>query len=76
MSSTAKTASAVQRVLLNLPIPVTEEKIYKAKLALESDFKPISDMRASRKYRMEVAKNLIEKFFLEIKHKKKISVYE
>ena len=33
-------------------------------------------MRASGKYRMEVAKNLIEKCFLEIKHEKRISVYD
>ena len=76
MASTPKIANAVQRVLLNSPTPVTEEKIYKAKQALESDFKPISDQRSSSKYRMEVAKNLIEKCFLEIKNKKRISVYD
>ena len=46
-----------------------------AKKALEKDFKPISDMRASRLYRMEVAKNLLEKFCAEIKQKKLIGVY-
>ena len=54
---------------------VTEEIIDKAKKALEKDFKPISDMRASRLYRMEVAKNLLEKFCAEIKQKKLIGVY-
>ena len=76
MASTPKIANAVQRVLLNSLTPVTEEKIHRAKQALEIDFKPISDMRASSKYRMEVSKNLIEKCFLEIKNKKRISVYE
>ena len=76
MASTPKIANAVQRVLLNSSTPVTEEKIHKAKQALEIDFKPISDMRASSKYRMEVSKNLIEKCFLEIKNKKRISVYD
>ena len=76
MASTPKIANAVQRVLLNSPTPVTEEKIYRAKQALESDFKPISDQRASSIYRREVAKNLIEKCFLEIKNKKRISVYD
>ena len=33
-------------------------------------------MRESEKYRMEVAKNLNEKCFLEIKHEKRISVYD
>ena len=54
---------------------VTDEIIDKAKKALEKDFKPISDMRASRLYRMEVAKNLLEKFCVEIKQKKLIGVY-
>ena len=53
----------------------TEEVVNKAKLALEKDFKPISDMRASGLYRMEVAKNLLEKFCAEIKQKKLIGVY-
>ena len=45
------------------------------KEALEKDFKPISDMRASGLYRMEVAKNLLEKCCAEIKQKKLIGVY-
>ena len=49
--------------------------IEKAKDALEKDFKPISDMRASRNYRMEVAKNLLKKCFLEINQKKLIRIY-
>ena len=54
---------------------INEETIIKAKQALEKDFKPISDMRASGLYRMEVAKNLLEKCFIEIKKKKLIGVY-
>ena len=54
---------------------ITKETIYKAKKALEKDFKPISDMRASGSYRMEVAKNLLEKCCAEIKYKKLIGVY-
>jgi len=54
---------------------VTEKIINKAKEALEKDFKPISDMRASRSYRMEVAKNLLEKCCVEIMKKKLIGVY-
>ena len=58
-----------------LPHATPSEKIIeKAKSALEQDFKPISDMRASRKYRMEVAKNLLHKCFLEITQKKLIRV--
>jgi len=53
---------------------ITEKVINKAKEALAKDFKPISDMRASSKYRMEVAKNLLHKCFLEIVQKKLIRV--
>ena len=66
----------IEKVLLNSPVPITEQKINKARQAIDIDFKAISDMRASGKYRMEVAKNLIEKCFLEIKHEKRISVYD
>ena len=62
-----------EKIFLNSQI--TDKIIYKAKKALEKDFKPISDMRASRLYRAEVAKNLLEKFFAEIKQKKLIGVY-
>ena len=41
---------------------------------LEKDFNPITDARASKKYRMEVAKNLLEKCFLEVKQKKLIRI--
>ena len=41
---------------------------------IEKDFKPISDMRASAKYRMMVAKNLLHKCFLEITNKQLIRI--
>ena len=47
--------------------------VLKAKISYKT-LKPISDMRASRLYRMEVAKNLLEKFCAEIKQKKLIGV--
>jgi xanthine dehydrogenase small subunit len=73
MAAIPKRAIYCEKVLLNSLI--TEEIIHKAKKALEKDFKPISDMRAGRLYRMEVAKNLIEKCCVEIKQKKLIGVY-
>ena len=72
MASIPKRAKYCEKILLNSPI--TEQIINKAKEALEKDFKPISDMRASKKYRMEVAKNLLHKCFLEIAQKKLIRV--
>ena len=55
---------------------VYEKIINKAREALEKDFKPINDMRASGKYRMEIAKNLLTKCFLEITEKKTIRIYD
>jgi len=73
MAAIPKRAFYCEKILLNSLI--TDEIIYEAKKALEKDFKPISDMRASRLYRMKVAKNLLEKFCAEIKQKKLIGVY-
>ena len=73
MSSVPKRAKYCEDALLNTLI--TEQVTNKAKDALEKDFKPISDMRASRNYRMEVAKNLLKKCFLEINQKKLIRIY-
>ena len=73
MAAIPKRAIYCEKVLLNSFI--TEEIIHKAKKALEKDFKPISDMRAGGLYRMEIAKNLIEKCCVEIKQKKLIGVY-
>ena len=73
MAAIPKRAIYCEKILSNSL--VTDEIIDKAKKALEKDFKPISDMRASSLYRMEVAKNLLEKFCAEIKQKKLIDIY-
>ena len=73
MSATPTRATYCEKVLLNSSI--TNEVIEKAKNALEKDFAPISDMRASGKYRKIIAKNLLEKCFLEINKKKLIGIY-
>ena len=73
MAAIPKRAIYCEKILLNSLI--TDDIINKAKKALEKDFKPISDMRASGLYRMEIAKNLLEKFCIEIKQKKLIGVH-
>ena len=73
MAAIPKRAFFCEKILLNSQI--SDETIHKAKKALENDFKPISDMRASGLYRMEVAKNLLEKCYIEIKQKKIIGLY-
>ncbi len=72
MASIPKRAKYCEKVLSN--VLITNEIIEKAKQALDKDFKPINDMRASSKYRIIVAKNLLKKCFLEIMNKKLIRV--
>ncbi len=43
----------------------TEETVARAMAALEQDYSPISDWRASAGYRMQVAKNLLMRLYLE-----------
>ena len=73
MANIPKRAVNCEKILLNSPL--SDNTINKAKKSLEKDFKPISDMRAGGQYRMEVAKNLLEKCYAEIKQKKLIGVY-
>ena len=73
MAAVPKRAFRCEKILLNSP--VTDKIVFKAKSALEKDFKPITDMRASGNYRMEIAKNLLEKCFLEITKKKLMGIY-
>ena len=42
-----------------------EASLNAAKLALAKDFAPMTDMRASKEYRMLVAQNLLTKLFIE-----------
>jgi len=74
MSSIPQRAIYCEKVLLNSSI--TKEIIEKAKKALDKDFKPISDMRATGKYRKEIAKNLLEKCCSEIEERKAIRIYK
>ena len=73
MATIPKRAIFCEKILLKSLL--NDEIIQKAKEALEKDFKPINDMRASGSYRMEVAKNLLEKCCIEIKQKKLIGLY-
>ena len=73
MAATPKRALLCEKIL-NKSL-ITDEIINKAKQALEKDFRPITDMRASNFYRLEVAKNLLEKCCEEINQKKLIGIY-
>ena len=63
MADTPKPASHCQQALVGKPW--TEETVTAALPALDRDYAPITDMRASAKYRRLVARNLLRRFFLE-----------
>ena len=70
MAPITKRAINWEKTLVNSSL--SEESFNKAMKKLESDFAPIDDMIASKSYRMEIAKNLLIKCFLEIKNRKSI----
>ncbi len=63
MAATPKRAAAVEAALLGQPW--TERTMRAAQDAFASDFAPIDDMRASASYRLEVARNLLHRYWLE-----------
>lgn len=63
MAATPKRAAHCEKTLTGAAW--SRENIEKAAAALEKDFSPISDMRASADYRLSAAKNLLHKAFLE-----------
>jgi xanthine dehydrogenase small subunit len=66
MAGIPKRASKAEVTLLGRSL--TKKSVSQAKEALTSDFQPMSDVRASDKYRMKVAQNLIEKCYLELQN--------
>ena len=70
MAEIPKRATNCENFLNNTNLSL--DSFEKAKIFLEKDFTPIDDMRATKDYRIEVAKNLLIKFFLEIKSNKLI----
>ena len=53
--------------------PWTQATVNAAKVALTEDFKPLSDMRASAAYRLQVAQNLLQRFWLETRTENPLS---
>ena len=63
MAATVRRAARAEAVLVGQRW--TEASLQAATEALAQDFKPLSDMRASAAYRMQVAQNLLRRFWLE-----------
>jgi xanthine dehydrogenase small subunit len=63
MAGTPKRAANAEAALLGKPW--TEANVRSAMAALDQDFSPLTDWRATADYRMMTARNLILRFFLE-----------
>jgi xanthine dehydrogenase small subunit len=63
MAATVKRAAQAEAALRGRPW--TEATLQAAMAAMASDFTPLTDMRASATYRMQVAQNLLRRFWLE-----------
>ena len=72
MAETPKRAKKCEKILKNKNLSI--ESFLNAGDNLEKDFSPISDMRATKNYRIEVARNLLIKCFYEIKKNKLLRV--
>jgi xanthine dehydrogenase small subunit len=63
MAATPKRASHTEAALTGKPW--TETTLRAAGAALATDYTPLTDMRATAVYRMQVAQNLLKRFYLE-----------
>ena len=74
MAAIVKRAANAEAALVGKPW--TQASVAAAKLALALDFKPLSDMRASADYRLQVAQNLIQRLWLETRTEDALSLEE
>ena len=63
MAATVERAASAESALLG--VPWNEPAMRAAQAALACDFAPLTDLRASAGYRMQVAQNLLRRFWLE-----------
>ena len=63
MAATVRRAAGAETAVRGQPW--TEDTVRAATAALVRDFEPLSDMRASSGYRMQVAQNLLRRLWLE-----------
>jgi xanthine dehydrogenase small subunit len=71
MAAIVKRGAAAEAALVGQPW--TQASVNAAKAALAEDFKPLSDMRASAAYRLQVAQNLLQRFWLETRTENPLS---
>ena len=63
MAATVRRAALAEAAVVGQPW--TQVSVDAAKAALAQDFEPLSDMRASAAYRLQVAQNLLQRLWLE-----------
>ncbi len=63
MAAIVRRATNAEKALTNLPW--TETTLRAAQAALAQDYNPLTDLRASAAYRLQVAQNLLRRFWLE-----------
>ncbi len=63
MAATVRHAAKAEAAVLGQPW--SQATVDAAKTALGEDFQPLSDMRASASYRLQAARNLLQRFWLE-----------
>ena len=74
MAGIVRRAAAAEAALVGQPW--TEATARAAMAALEGDFQPLTDLRASRDYRMQVAQNLIMRLWLQTRPEAPLSAHE
>ena len=65
MSEIPKRAISIEKLVNSI-----FKSFLKAQNLIRNDFSPIDDMRGSKNYRIEIARNLLIKFFMKLIHKK------
>lgn len=63
MAATVKRAAHAEAAILGQPW--TQDTVRAAQQALAQDYTPLTDMRASDRYRLQVAQNLLQRLWLE-----------
>ncbi|MFM7704160.1 MAG: xanthine dehydrogenase small subunit [Rubrivivax sp.] len=63
MAATVRRAPGAEAVLVGQPW--TEQRLRAAQAALDADFTPLTDLRASASYRRQAARGLLERLWLE-----------
>jgi xanthine dehydrogenase small subunit len=72
MAAVVKRAAKAEAALVGKPW--NEAQVAAAKAALAEDFKPLTDMRASAAYRLQVAQNLLQRFWLETRRENPLPI--